>query len=241
MHPLTTLVLELAAPEGRAWFEARVRELGGTSGTSRLRSTFAQARRRLGEQPVEPSAAQLEHLLCAGIEPPRGGSLAELARVALLHVALELLPAERHLGLLRTLYTTGDTDERRAVLRALAGLPDPIRFLELGIEACRTNVVPVFDAIACENSFPEHYFPEAAFNQLVMKAVFLGLPLARVRGLETRTQGELIRMARDYAAERRAAGRSIPSDLERIPGYPNHASSAGAVHAPSTRARGVSR
>jgi hypothetical protein len=44
------------------------------------------------------------------------------------------------------------------------------------------------------------------------------VPLARVIGLDERRSPELARMARDYAAERRAAGRTVPDDLAHILG-----------------------
>lgn len=88
--------------------------------------------------------------------------------------------------------------------------------VELAIEACRSNVIDVFEAIACENPFPARWFPDPPFNQMVMKAVFSGIALDRVVGLEGRRNGELRRMALDFAAERRAAARSVPADLELI-------------------------
>ena len=62
--------------------------------------------------------------------------------------------------------------ERQAVLRVLALLPEPARFLAIALDACRTSTQPVFEAIACENPYPAAYFPEASFNQMVLKAVF---------------------------------------------------------------------
>jgi hypothetical protein len=73
--------------------------------------------------------------------------------------------------------------------------------------------VPLFESIACDNPYPERHFPTAQFNQLVLKALFVGLPLARVVGLAARRNDELSRMASDFAAERRAAGRPVPPDL----------------------------
>ena len=111
------------------------------------------------------------------------------------------------------LYDRGDNRERQAVLRALALLDEPERFLPLAIEACRTNVLTIFEAIACENPYPARHFPELNFNQMVLKAAFNGVALARVVGLSSRLNAELARMASDYASERRAAGRSVPADL----------------------------
>jgi hypothetical protein len=141
-----------------------------------------------------------------------GRARAEDARIALL-VEHDVDPVTA-----TDLFAHGDNDERRAILRALPRLRDPARFLTLAVEACRTSVVPVFEAIACDNPFPTTHFPDANFNQMVLKAVFVGVPLARVVGLQTRLSPDLSRMARDYAAERRAAGRAIPDDLALISG-----------------------
>ena len=51
---------------------------------------------------------------------------------------------------------------------------------------------------------------------MVLKALFTGVTLARIIGLDERVTPELGRMAADYASERRAAGRSVPEDLSRI-------------------------
>jgi hypothetical protein len=50
----------------------------------------------------------------------------------------------------------------------------------------------------------------------VLKALSLGLQLKRVDGLDERLGPELTRMAEDYTAERRAAGRPIPKDLNKL-------------------------
>ena len=60
--------------------------------------------------------------------------------------------------------------------------------------------------------------PDLAFNQMIMKAIFNGLPLRRVLALPGRNQAELRRMVGAYASERRAAGRSIPADVDFILG-----------------------
>jgi hypothetical protein len=113
-------------------------------------------------------------------------------------------------------WRTGDNDERCAVLRALDRLPAPERFVPLAVSACRTNVVPVFEAIACDNAFPATHFTEPAFNQMVLKALFLGVATDRIVGLGDRITPELVRMAAAYASERRAAGRDVSADCQRL-------------------------
>jgi hypothetical protein len=146
----------------------------------------------------------------AGATRAVGRDEAELARLALL-VAVD--PDPRTVG---ELFRIGDNDERRAILRALPLLRAPERFVALAVDACRTNVVSIFEAIACDNPYPAAHFADGAFHQLALKTVFLGLPLARIVGLEARRTPELARMAADYAAERRAAGRAVPDDLHLL-------------------------
>ena len=49
---------------------------------------------------------------------------------------------------------------------------------------------------------------------MVLKALFIGVAPSRVSsGSRAGVTPELVRMAADYAAERRAAGRTVPADI----------------------------
>jgi len=111
-------------------------------------------------------------------------------------------------------FEQGDAREQQSWLRAIALWPEGKAFLPTAIDACRTNIIPVFEALACENPYPAAHFPERNFNQMVLKAMFNTIALARIVGLPGRLNAELSRMARDYAAERTAAGRTVPADLD---------------------------
>jgi hypothetical protein len=110
-------------------------------------------------------------------------------------------------------YDAADAAEQQSWLRGAPLLPNPAQYLPQVIDACRTNVLPVFTAVASGNPYPSRYFPERNFNQLVLKSLFNGVPLASIVGFERRRNHELARMAGDYAAERRAAGRTVPDDI----------------------------
>jgi hypothetical protein len=110
-------------------------------------------------------------------------------------------------------FVAGDASEQESWLRAVSLLPTPEQFTPHVIDACRTNILPVFRAIALGNPFPSRYFPELNFNQMVLKALFNGVPLAGIVGLQQRRNAELARMAGDYSDERRAAGRTVPEDI----------------------------
>lgn len=177
-------------------------------------ATFTAAPRVLGKALLALDASEREMLAAGGVTwSIDGWRLDELGRAAMLAVASLRLPFKELERLLGTCYQQGDSRERQALLRALPFMEGPERFVALAIDACRTNEIPLFEAIACENPYPAAHFPDLSFNQMVLKAMFMGIALDRIVGLERRKSSELARMARDYAAERRAAGRSLPADI----------------------------
>ncbi len=180
---------------------------------------FAGAGRRFAraaDGDFTPAPGELSALEAAGVQVPAAFRLSDLVRAALLLAATDVLPPEEHVGLVREAVLKGDTDERVAALRALSLLPNPARFVELAIDSCRSHVQDVFEAVARDNPYPAAHFPDASFNQLVMKALFTEVPLDRVFDWRSRNNAELARMAGDYEAERRAAGRSVPGDIGSI-------------------------
>jgi hypothetical protein len=215
---LASLVLRSAEAPAVAWFHTSLAadDLAGT--TARFRAAFAGAGRRLGGAISELTPDDVARLREAGLVAPERWPIDQFARAALLLRALETTPPDRHAGFVREIYLRGDYREQAAVLQALMLLPDADRFAAMAVDACRTNVRDVFEAIACENGYPAAHFPEANFNQLVLKAFFIGVAVARIAGLEQRKTAELRRMAEDYASERRAAARSVPSDLDLVLG-----------------------
>jgi hypothetical protein len=179
-----------------------------------FRALFAGVSRRLGEAATLGVNAPAELALLA--RPHL--TLTDWTRLWLTLAALSATPAAEQPGLVLRIYEAGEIGEQESVLRTLGLLPEPVRFVETGIQGCRTNARRVFEAIACDNPFPAAHFPELNFNQLVMKAVFIEAPVARIEGLALRRTPELLRMARDYASERRAAGRLVPPDVDLIVG-----------------------
>ncbi|GAB3963325.1 EboA domain-containing protein [Actinoallomurus acanthiterrae] len=110
-----------------------------------------------------------------------------------------------------TVYRHGDTLERRAVLRALPLLAVGDQAVPLVRDALRTND-PRLVAVALGPYAAEH-LDQRSWRDGVLKCLFMGVPLAVVAGLDRRGDPELIRMFRDHASERTAAGRSVPTDL----------------------------
>lgn len=183
---------------------------GPSRDVTRVLSALSAAARRVGRGVIVPSAEESTLAERAGVEQPLYVyTTDELARGLL----LDSVGSDLAVDVVRRAYADGDNHERRAVLRALPLLRDPEAHLALAIDACRSHVTPIFEAIACDNLYPGRYFPEAAFNQLALKVAFVELPLSRVLLLAQRRNAELDRMTRDYRAEREVARRTVPSDL----------------------------
>lgn len=210
---IAALVPVLTADQ-RAWFGDALARARGGDANGRFLGDYVGATRRLS------TVATSDRDAIATIET--GGLAAgvalwpapRIARAALLLTAATALTEERCAALVDETFRTGDSDERVALLGVLAMLPRPESHVDTAVEACRSNVVTVFEAVACENPYPGRYFPDLSFNQMVLKALFLGVALSRIVGLDQRRSQELARMAADYAAERKAAGRAVPADID---------------------------
>ncbi|PWC34696.1 hypothetical protein TSO352_26125 [Azospirillum sp. TSO35-2] len=183
-------------------------------GTPGFMRAFAAASRRLRGSPP-PQGDELPALRALGIAVPERWSAQRLLRAALLVASVEATGEEAP-ARLTAAFRTSDSEERAVILQSLTLLPDPARFAPLAADACRSSVQPVFEAVAGDNRFPSAFFAEPIFNQMVLKAVFTGMPLARIVGLAERTTPALRRMAADFRSERRAAGRVVPADLDRL-------------------------
>ena len=225
LEALRALLESHLSDPARTWFARAATELDIHFDAPRFFAAFAAAGRHLGGDARALTISGSETLRDLPRELHlRGWTLDELARASLLARAVGALPPSAADELVSECFLRGDSRERQAVLRTLPLLPEPRRFLSLAIEACRSSVQPVFEAISCENPYPARHFPQPAFNQMVLKAVFTGVALGRIAGLESRLDRDLARMAADYAQERRAAGRSVPPDLDLL------MSGAGGAH-----------
>lgn len=131
-----------------------------------------------------------------------------LARVALL-LLLAKQDESTFVETFHALLNTADLREQIALFSALPWLPHPDKLLESAVDGLRSNIVDVFDSIALDNSFPAEHFTDEAWNQMVLKAIFITRPLHRISGIADRKNLPLAEAISDLAHERWAAGRSI--------------------------------
>lgn len=201
----------------RAWLAEALTAVSVRGDREAFFAAWSAAGRRLGRGALELTAAECQSLREAQAAfVPQGWGGDECGRALLLMAALSQVGDDEHVSFVEGLYRTGELRERQALLRVLAHLPRPERFVSLASDAIRTNELPVLEAIACENPFPGRLLSEPAFNQLVLKCLFCGIPLSRLEGLAARLTPELARMVSAYASERKAAGRTVPADVALV-------------------------
>lgn len=202
----------LPAP-GQAWFDGAVKELAGNITDERFGALLSAASRHAHRQPLAPTAAERAEAAkqVEGLEIERW-TLLETMRVALILSRKDLANASA-VAAMESAFQYADEGELCALYRSLALWPEPKRFAARAAEGCRTNMRSVFEAVACDTPFPAKCFDELAFNQCVVKSIFVGAPLWRVWGLDGRLNPELARMALDLADERRSAARPVQHEL----------------------------
>ncbi len=137
-----------------------------------------------------------------------------LARVMLLLVLGEQDEAT-FLETIDTLLNTADLREHVAILSAFALLPHGEKLVEFAREGLRSNIVDVFDAVALDNPFPCEHFSDDAWNQMVLKALFISRPLYRIYGIDYRANLTLAEALSNLAHERWAADRWVSPELWR--------------------------
>ena len=209
---LKTLIEKNAEEKSISWLNQKVEQVKSSGASSAFFLAFSQASRFFRKDILELSEAEASQAnsLVEGFQPAQW-SVLQAARTIL----LVSYPQEkaRWFEVVNQLFETADMNEQQALFAALPMLPYPEELLPRAIDGCRTNMTLVFDAIALNNPYPGNYFPEANWNQLVLKAVFMQRPLYRIQGLDARRNPALADIASDFAHERWAAGRSVMPEI----------------------------
>ncbi|WP_157871806.1 EboA family metabolite traffic protein [Gloeothece verrucosa] len=143
---------------------------------------------------------------------PYNWSIDQAART-LLALSVPEDNAQEYVQTLEKVFTAADVSELVALYQALPLLPYPEQYRLRAAEGIRSNMTAVFNAVALCNPYPAEYFDDIAWNQMVLKALFIGSPLNLIQGLEKRSNPQLSQMLIDYAKERWAANRSVPSEI----------------------------
>jgi hypothetical protein len=201
-------------PAANAWLERTIAQLREAHSDRALYLALGSVARRLGKEPLHLQPADISEAETA--RPgwrPQHWSMDAAARVLLL--LSDDVTAERFAARLDTVCKTAEMGELIAYFQGLPLYPDPARLVARAAEGLRTNIAAVFSAIAHHNPYPAEFFTEPQWNQMVLKALFIGVPLHPIEGLDARANAQLARMLIDYARERAAAHRPISPELWR--------------------------
>ena len=199
------------------WLDAQLAKLAVEPSERSLQIALGMTPRRLGKDDLALSQGDLA--AAAAARPgwdPRGWSVDEAARILILVEAggRGAAFAKRFTALCQT----ADAGEAIALYRGLPLYPDPELLEAQAAEGVRSNMRGVFEAVAHRNPFPRERFDENRWNQMVVKALFIGSTMQPVQGLDERANPALAQILCDYAHERWAAGRPIAPELWRCVG-----------------------
>jgi hypothetical protein len=198
------------------WLSAQITAIAAGAPDRQIFTSFSLVSRQVGKADLALTSAQIAaaQALCPGWEP-QTWSVDQAAR-SLLLLALPHDDPDQVARRFEQLFTTSGLQELIALHQTLPLLPHPDRYRFWADEGVRSHMKGVFEAIALRNAYPAQHFDEAAWNQLILKAIFIESPLAPIYGLDQRRNPTLARMAIDYVHERWAAKRKVNPELWRL-------------------------
>ena len=203
----------LKSEKEKSWFLKKLDTLEKDQGQRPFYIAFSSAHRFIGSYDVnlkDIPETDIEHVY------PGFTSLPWTAlQIVRLSFVLKLDSATNH-KILNGLFSTADGNELVVLYRSLSLLPNAKDFSEQAREGVRTNMSDVFDSIALDNPYPAVHFQEEAWNQMVLKAIFMERPIFRIYGLDEKANKSLAAIASNFAHERWAAGRKVSPELWRL-------------------------
>jgi hypothetical protein len=210
---LSAALEERARPEGLAWL--REASAAVAADPTAIRSRFPMVGRKVGRGTLEEGADP---------DDVHAWHIDDAARTLLL-VAM----GEAAEGELAELYRFGDAAERRGLLRALPYLNLGDRAVYLVDDAVRTNDTRLIAAAL--GPYATEHLPDAAYDQAVLKCVFVGVPITPLDGIPERVTPECSRMLAALVHERVAAGRDVPAEVWTVIDKYPHAEEIAAIEA----------
>lgn len=203
---LEALVDTYLKEEDRQWLEAALKEVIEKKTARQLFLNYSLLSSRFSDPElieIEKATNSVESFIAE-----RKMDSLQLSRIYLLAAALE---SDEHtfVPAVQKLIEVADKGELSTFLTFLHLLPHREQFRNLAVEALRTNISSVFDAIALNNPYPAEFMEEAQWNQMFLKAAFMQRPLHMIYDIDNRANPALAQIITDYAHERWAASREV--------------------------------
>ena len=200
------LVRANLAEDTYAWLQTRLNETLEARSAKDLFMTYSMLSSKVPDR--DPLIMTLQESPFNSYLIRQHARILDLARVYVLMRVLEEDP-DYFTPKVATLIQVADTNELAAFLKYLVFFPNHEAFKNVAVEALRTNIATVFDAIALNNPYPAAFFNDQQWNQMYLKAAFMQRDLSLIMGVDERANAELTRIISDYAHERWAASRDI--------------------------------
>lgn len=215
---LLNVLSQVENKDGIAWLEEQKKRIEGDSSGLKLFAAFSQASRYFKKDLNRLNQSDLTEAekIISGLRPDAWNQLQTARAYLLLHFPVK--DDDHFLTMLDRLLESADMHEQEAIYAALPLLPYQESLKLRAAEGLRTNITLVFDAIALNNPYPAQFLDEKAWNQMVIKSIFLQRPLYKIVGSDERSNESLAKILVDFAHERWAAGRNVMPELWRFVG-----------------------
>lgn len=215
---LLSLVSRDAGYEAIEWLEQQRKRIEEDATGMKLFMAFNQASRYFKKDRINLNKGDLVETekIRTGFRPDTWTQL-QTARTYLL-LNFPAKNADHFIQTLTRIFETADLHEQEALYAALPLMPYPDALRLRAAEGLRTNITSVFDAIALNNPYPAEYLEEDAWNQMIIKAIFLQRPLYKIERADERANAHLAQILVDFAHERWAADRPVTPELWRFVG-----------------------
>ncbi|MDF5715612.1 MAG: EboA family metabolite traffic protein [Rhizonema sp. NSF051] len=203
---------------GWTWLDQKRTQIKSGDNTRVFFTAFSSVPRYIGKNNLELTPFDLKAASAVRLGWFPGHWTVDQVARTLLVLAIPQDNATQYLRTLEQVFSAADVGELVALYQALPLLPFPELLQKPAAEGVRSNITAVFNAIALLNPYPAECLDDLAWNQIVLKALFVGSPLHLIQGLDQRANPELARMLVDYAHERWAAKRLVSPELWRTVG-----------------------
>ncbi|SDS03273.1 hypothetical protein SAMN05192545_0648 [Maribacter dokdonensis] len=194
------------APDSVAWLKGKIESLKENKSSKDLFMTYSLLN-------VKFDAANVISFDALDTTSSRylSGHKATMLQVSRIYFLAEILSQdiEYYTPKVANIIQVADTGELETFLKYLVFLPNPEAYKQTAVEALRTNIATIFDAISLNNPYPAEYFNDQQWNQMFLKAAFMERDLSQIASIDERANEDLARIISDYAHERWAAGRKI--------------------------------
>jgi hypothetical protein len=198
-----------------SWMKEALKNAASTDGELKTYQAFARIPSVTGKLKINftPQLLREADQLRSGWNPTQW-SIDQAARILLL-LSLPDHDPQDYKNRLRKFFEVADMSELETLCLGLPIYPFPEQHIELAKQGLRSNMKSVFEAIALNNPYPADYFDIHAWNQMVLKVLFVESPVYKIHKIDQRSNSNLASMLCDYAHERWAAGRVVNPELWR--------------------------